>query len=424
MTGKITSLVLLGTAMAAQAAEPIEMARGQLRLGGMLQAVAERDALTDGAENPGNQLARLAARRAVLDFRPDLRFTNDTLEVRLNPRVRVDQSSVSVAGRATRGATGSAYVNEWMVRATPNEKLALSVGRQVLLWGPATLYSPSNPFFSNNGRDNPYVERDGTDFFTTTYFPADGWVLSYIDNFAQGWLAPPPLTQFARTRLLKLDRTGGNYYWSVNYANTVGKGTRVAAAVQWTVSDALVVYAEGAYLRHKTAYRPQFIEGAWQFVAPDTAGDAGIGVLGAMYTLESGQTLSMEYLRNSQGWSAAEFSDSHRLAQQAAARLGGQASGEALPQLARAAAPGTDLLVKNYLFFQYLHPDAAAGRDMTLRATRSMGSNAWRLGATVEQRFGKRYSVFAQLVSNEGDLHGEFFRYLRWQVQLGLKAGF
>jgi hypothetical protein len=190
------------------------------------------------------------------------------------------------------------------------------------------------------------------------------------------------------------------------------------------VSDALVAYMEGEYLRRQTQYRPVLAANGWQLETPVRPGGNGVGVLGAIYTLESGPTITMEYLRNGQGWSDREYGDFRRVTKQAAEGLAGPLSGQSLQQLARAAEPGSELLARNYLLVQYLHPSLADDLDLTLRATRSVEGKSWRLSATLEQRFARRYGVFAQLVTNEGGSNGEFGRYLRRQVQVGLKAGF
>jgi hypothetical protein len=44
------------------------------------------------------------------------------------------------------------------------KNLYLSYGRENLQWGPSYLFSPSNPFFHDNGRSNPKKEIPGMDF--------------------------------------------------------------------------------------------------------------------------------------------------------------------------------------------------------------------------------------------------------------------
>ncbi|MFA5322331.1 MAG: hypothetical protein WC373_06615, partial [Smithella sp.] len=117
---------------------------------------------SESSQNPGNNLIGISHYIANLEIRPDLRFDSDFLAFSVQPRVKVDYRVWEEGERE--GETdwrNDWYVNEWLVRLKAGERLFISYGRENLQWGPSFLCSPSNPFFSDNGRSNPYMEVSG-----------------------------------------------------------------------------------------------------------------------------------------------------------------------------------------------------------------------------------------------------------------------
>ena len=120
---------------------------------------------TDSTQNPGNNFYQVPRYSAVMELRPDVGFNSRYLELSAKPRAKFDFRSWQDGD--LNGETqwrDDWYVNEWLVRLKAADRLFVSYGRENLQWGPSFLYSPSNPFFSDNGRSNPYLEVPGMDF--------------------------------------------------------------------------------------------------------------------------------------------------------------------------------------------------------------------------------------------------------------------
>jgi len=423
----LAGLAILISLGVARAGEPIDVYGGTIKHKLLLESYAQATKVADSNDNPGNQVARLAERSLTVELRPDLHFASDILDLRIRPRGRGQENQVVSGGVTGRDWTTEAYVNEWSVRFTPTDSLAISAGREVLLWGPAQSFSPSNPFYTNNGRSNPYLELGGKDLFKGVYFPASGWTFSYIDNFGKGRDEPPPLESFHHTRVLKLDHTGEQAYWSVNYAFIEGTPARIGLLAQRTISDALLTYAEGGYSRYRTQYRPESDGSGGSRLAPPSGGGlSGLGVLGLAYTLQAGPTVSFEYVYNNQGWTDSEASDYQLLTQAAAQQLaaGGPLTGSAMQQLARGVQPGSPLLRRHYLFVQYLHQNLMKNLNLVVRLTRNIDDNGMRGGPILEWRVGNRFKLFALGVFATGGAHTEFGRYVVRQGFVGLETNF
>ena len=136
------------------------------------------------------------------------------------------------------------YVNEWLVRLKARDNLFVSYGRENLQWGPSFLFSPSNPFFQDNGRSNPFLEVPGMDFARVVWIPHSLWTASFIVNMDEGrntLLGPDP---FEKIYALKIDYTGRENYASIILSQKDYKKS-MGFFGGWTVSDAFLVYGEG-----------------------------------------------------------------------------------------------------------------------------------------------------------------------------------
>ncbi|BBA36096.1 uncharacterized protein sS8_4166 [Methylocaldum marinum] len=185
------------------------------------------------------------------------------------------------------------YTNEWFARYRLMDELFVSYGRENLQWGPSVLLSSSNPFNKENGRNNPRVEVPGLGYARAVWIPNATWAVSFIANTDEGRLGRQQGfglnqtgfadgsrgTKFEPTYAFKIDWTGDGKYFSVIPSYREHTGYRVGFFGGWNVTDALLVYGEGAH------------------------GDYGDYELlgGASYTFEAGPTINLEYFHNENG---------------------------------------------------------------------------------------------------------------------------
>jgi hypothetical protein len=79
---------------------------------------------------------------------------------------------------STRSGVSDASLSQWQLRAGLTETVALSLGREVMNWGPAQFRSPSSPFYFDNGRANPSRELSGVDAAKLAWTPDASTFLS------------------------------------------------------------------------------------------------------------------------------------------------------------------------------------------------------------------------------------------------------
>jgi hypothetical protein len=186
------------------------------------------------------------------------------------------------------------YTNEWFARYRLMDELFVSYGRENLQWGPSVLLSSSNPFNKENGRNNPRVEVPGLGYARAVWIPNATWAVSFIANTDEGRLGRQQgfgLNQagfadgseqgqdFQPGYAFKIDWTGDGKYFSVIPSYREHTGYRVGFFGGWNVTDALLLYGEGAH------------------------GDYGDFELqgGVAYTFEAGPTVNLEYFHNENG---------------------------------------------------------------------------------------------------------------------------
>jgi hypothetical protein len=138
---------------------------------------------SNSSQNPGNNFLQLPHYLADLEIRPDLRLNIDPLELSVKPRMRLEYSiwrEGDLKGKSE--WINDWYINEWLARWKVLQNLFISYGRENLQWGPSFLFSPSNPFFQDNGRRNPYLEVPGMDFGRLVWIPESSWTISFMKD--------------------------------------------------------------------------------------------------------------------------------------------------------------------------------------------------------------------------------------------------
>lgn len=102
------------------------------------------------AESQGRLNFRLNFRRLELGVKPIVELRWKEVE---SGQQTVDDSVVQ-----------RSFLNEWIARYRLSDQLFVSYGRENLQWGPSFLLSPSNPFNTQNGQNNPRFLIPGLDY--------------------------------------------------------------------------------------------------------------------------------------------------------------------------------------------------------------------------------------------------------------------
>jgi hypothetical protein len=401
------------------------------------------------SQNPNNNFIQFTHYTADMEIRPDLRLDFDFLELSVKPRAKLEFLIWEEGLRS--GETqwkDDWYVNEWLIRVKPWEKLLVSYGRENLQWGPSFLFSPSNPFFSDNGRSNPYLEVPGMDFARLVFIPHNFWTVSFIVNTDEGRNTGLGLDPFEKTYALKIDYAGKQNYASVILSQKDNNET-MGFYGGWTVSDAVLIYSEGSLTKGRKALYPlkdmsllrsslqkiypnypdvidNYISlwgASLQKIYPDDSDIYPVILVGGSYTFEGSGTIYLEYAYNGLGYSSEEADRYYNLRNIAATAfdMGGIPGLLGQYVLLQTANSGLKFLRKNYAMLQYYQSGIKNKLDLTLRWTQNMDDGSAQFLGILSYSLGNHWELFSSGVINSGKGNTEFGSFLDYQVMFGLK---
>ncbi len=392
-------------------------------------------------QNPSNNFLQLQRYVADTEIRPDLRLNLDPLELSAKPRGRLDYSVWEDGSRKGQSqGDDDSYVNEWLARLKVRENLFVSYGRENLQWGPSFLFSPSNPFFQDNGRRNTYLEVPGMDFGRLVFIPGGAWAISFIANTGEGlnkttgpgsFLASTPPPPFERTYTVKADYTGRESYASLILSRKVDDENLAGFFAGWTASDAILLYGEGVV--------SQGSRGLYPVADPTSPFGASMEMLhehdpalypviliGGSYTFESKGILTVEYAYYSPGYGATEAEEYYGLRRRAAFAFtqAGLLSGLGMETLGETAVTNLRFLRKNYALLQYTQTNISNKIDLTFRWTQNIDDGSGQFTSVFSYSLGKHVELFSVGTLMAGAKNTEFGSVLGYQLMCGLEYTF
>lgn len=385
------------------------------------------------SQNPDNNLIHLPHYIGNLELRPDLRFNSRIVDASVKPRGKVLFNAWEEGDLSGKTEWDSdLYVNEWLVRIKAGERLFFSYGCENLQWGPSFLHSPSNPFFSDNGRSNPYIEIAGMEFGRVVFIPHRFWTVSFIAHMDEGRNDLLGLDPFEKTYAVKIDFTGRQNYASLIISDKDdGEDTpTVGFFGGWTASDALLLYVEGSLTKGSRALYPQedtsFLGASMRKTRQDDSDIKPVILAGAGYTFYNGGTLTFEYMHNAPGYNREEADIYYAFRSDAADlfNMGGIAKLFGSYYLSQTGKPGLKFLRKNYAMLQYYRGNIKGKIDMTLRWTQNIDDGSGQFLGLLSYSLGNHWELFSSGIVNAGDADTEYGSILNYQVMLGLKFTF
>jgi hypothetical protein len=386
----------------------------------------------DSTQNPSNEFLKLPQYIGTLDVRPDFHLDLNRLELSAKPRMELSyQDRYEDDWR----------LNEWLARFKVRENLFVSYGRENLQWGPSYLFSPSNPFFVDNGRRNAFMEVPGMDFGRLVWLPDKSWTISFIANTGAGAYKTGesssddlsvPLYQFDKSYALKADYSGRSNYCSLILSRKENAETALGFYGGITAADALLLYAEASIGRGSRGLYPVPVANQSPFgysMEMTHAHDSRfypVVLAGGSYTFQSKGVFTMEYAHYSPGYSGLDADNYYVLRERAAAAFeqGGVQTGVAQQNLGAAALNGLRFLRRNYAMAQYSHPDIANKIDVTLRWTQGLDDGSAMLTSILSCSLGKHLELFSVETLMAGKKNREFNSIISNQWQYGLQYTF
>lgn len=399
---------------------------------------------TDSILNPNNDILMIPQYTANLELRPDFSLNYWRLKLNFKPRLNISWQhweEGSQKGESQKDVEG--FVNEWLVSLKLAEELFVSYGRENLQWGPSFLISPSNPFFRDTGRSNPKREIPGMDFARLIWLYNPSFTISFIVNVDEGRQQFSPPFKFEPTYALKFDYTTKRKYFSViaSYQenneqwNVPNDRMSLGGYAGWTVSDALLLYGEGTVTIGTNVLYPEKKElgpGPGYIIVmypkkADSSNPEGTLLVGGSYTFKFGSTVALEYVFNSPGYTKGEadlFFTSHQRVSTVYLNAGGNIKNYAGQILTFTLNTGLRLLRRNYLMFQFAHPQLWDVLSITSRFVYNIDDRSYILSPAIEYNFLKHFQIFLIGGQNFGSKKSEFGSIAGYGWMVGLEYTF
>ncbi len=314
------------------------------------------------------------------DLRPDIKLSLPHLEITCKPRFELRwqhwREGIDAGDSENENET---FIYEWQTQISLFDKIYLSYGREDLQWGPSFLLSPSNPFYTGNGRDYPKQEVDGADYAKFIWAPNQNWTVSLIANIDEG--RRDLFYEFKKTYAAKIDYMTDNGFFSLNLAKQEAGETRLGGFCSWNINDASLVYVESSVSRNEVE-----------------------SLLGISYTTTGGSNFHLEYFYN--GGGTREQSLLMYLLS-----LDSEANRESLGR-------------KNYLFAQYYDHDIMDTWSILLRGTYGLDDDSATLLAYSDYNIGDHTQLFASGIIYAGNGSSEFGTLYDYTMMLGVELSF
>jgi hypothetical protein len=375
----LTVLTLLAEPVSA---EPSILSEAQAGLSFRVRVLGYGTAidLVPSALNPGNMLG-YPRYRASLDLRPDLDWTLRRLDLSIAPRLELRWERFEDGPRrGTSETSDSLFVNTWRARLRLGETVFLSYGRENMQWGPSYLLSPSNPFNRSNGQNNPRIEEPGMEYGRVVWIPARRAAFSILANTGQGRLET--FRTFSRRYAIKGDYTGEGKYAGAIFSIAEDDEAHVTKGgyAGWTLSDALLLHAEGAARRGL---------------------DEGELLIGGTYTFSGGAFAVAEYFHDGTGCDADRIETCF------------------LPP-SGTSDPADALFRRNYLMLQLTHPRFRDRVHLTGRWIHGLDDGSGRAIGIYEHDLVARFQVFVIGAADLGGASDEFGSVIATAVMAGI----
>lgn len=332
-----------------------------------ITALAGINGLSDNfVLNPGNGLAKIPDKESYILLKPDMSFACEDWLFYAKPRLELSLNNYEINGESDDVFDKNADIPEFMVRRKLTENLFVSYGRENLQWGPSFLYSPSNPFFNDNGKKSLVQDLDGKDMLKLIMVHDEAFAASLIYNTDKGAFNE---ADFEKTLAMKIDYSGDTGYASLILSHTDHEKPKLGGFAGTTLTDALIIYGEASIQKGANALK-------------NNDDLYTVLLLGATYTLESGDSLCLEYL----------YYDN-----------------------------GPDFLQQNYIMLQYLNDDVIDSIDLVSRVTVCLDDGSSRLYAALSRGLNDHMELKLGGMINTGGTDDSFRTYLDYQVQAALE---
>ncbi len=390
--------------------------------------LAEMAETAESSRNPDNRFAKISDQHLRAVLKADLYENLGRWQLSARPGLKLDWDQATFSGQDEESAEATAKMMEFGIRYMARDNVFAAYGWENLQWGPGFLYSPSNPFFTDNGKKDLIRDFEGKGIAKLVWVKDFNWSFSLMCNTDKGAVDE---SDFEKTYALKIDYAASQGYGSAMISYKDHSRARLGLYGGVTATDALIIYGEAGFEQGNDAWYPQRIKGsslAWE-MAQNKADSDDIFLtllLGVSYTFESGNTLTLESLYYGMGYDDGDASNFKHLISTAERFYVSNSglSGYGKKLLGQSAADGRDFLRQNYLMAQYLNDGIFPNADLIFRITYCLDDQAARLYSSLNYNVSDSFELKAAAIINTGGSDESFAGFMGYQVQAAVEYSY
>ncbi|MFN8846638.1 MAG: hypothetical protein ACK5V3_12455 [Bdellovibrionales bacterium] len=397
--------------------------------GDIFAAIENQDVKKNSPINSNNTTLGLPENKQLLEFRPDVSYEfseNQSLTLRSRHILFFEQINFYETKPVKERSELDNDLTDLFISSHWSESLSTTLGLQNYQWGPAEIFSPTNPYyhFNNSQRSFFYKEKGQVLLRANVNIPLDEQNLSVVllhepmSNLEQHWTADQG---FSEKSVLKFEFQMQNP--SNVFALMVGRLDQekffVGEYFNWAPSEAVSIYADIQHRQGNSHYTPvgNGLGGFDMEIKGASSQDFSTFMVAGI-RWEGSFDFRQEFIWNESGWSKNQWDQSLSSATSVAPNL--------IQNANRFARPGLEFRTRSYSYTSLRIPDLGNSREISV-AIRSLVSLTQDSSATQlnwEYNANDRTVLSAEAVLFGGAKNTEFTLLSEAQISAGLKWSF
>lgn len=384
----------------------------------LILAYQQRESFNSGI-NPGNTILEIPYQTGIAAYSLNLKYeVNENWKTVLRGRAETQAQSIELyKGLQHKSKNVTGYdLSDAFVEYTNSSNFKSVIGLQVYQWGPAELLSPSNFIVHAESQQKSFLSKDkGYGLLRFNWTEGDGnivWLSEVQSQNQAPWQAEQ---EFQVSHLLKYEQnfSGGAHFAGLTLGKHRNQGSALGGYGVWRANDLWSFYFDGIAETKYEYFEPQKNSlGFYEIIQSENENKQLVN-LGVRF--EDTWDFRVEYIYNSIGWSAEQFSQGVASATQLSPAI--------LKNSVRFSKPGLDLLEKHYVYLSLRIPDLGKKKEIQafVRCLKPLQSSGVTYQVSFEQAINDAWMAYGEVIQKNGEANQSMTLADQTALSLGFK---
>lgn len=374
--------------------------------------------------NADNKVLEVPTWTHTLEFRPEIQLgfsENHSMIFRSRHFAQAFETNYENPDKVDSRTDSDSDLSDLFFSSTWSAALSTTIGLQNYQWGPAEIFSPTNPFFHfNNSQRSFFYKEKGRVLIRANWNPnpdTNNWsvigLYEPIDNNTRYWIADE---EFKPKSAIKVEYQFENPANAIAFIGGQGEGEKgfFGEYLTWSPKDGYSLYADMQHRPGRNNYVPVVNGlGLYDLERSDDDKIFTLAIFG--FRWEGRVDFRQEFILNEAGYNKKEW----KQAKQSATTL----SLNLLKNSERFASPGLEFRTQSYSYTSIRIPDLGATKmaSVSARWLSSLTHNSSALQLNYEYNWNDNLVLSAEGIQFLGSADGEFRILSDRQISLGFR---